>query len=533
MEKKILNGDQAMAFGAWLSGVKMVTAYPGSPSSGSVSTLIELAGENSFHIEWSGNEKVAMEMGIGASMAGRRALVGVKSVGMNAMVDPLMTLNLTRVKGGLVILLGDDPGAYGSQNEQDTRLLAPMVEIPLMEPAGPAEGMAMIQEAFRLSEQFHLPVILRITRSFTQREEKVVLTDQIAQKATPDFVRDPGRFVPTPRNAVEKHRELHQRLAQFSRAGEHLPFNRIAGEGVLGIVGAGFAYQKLLDVAGKDAKAGFRLLKLSNLFPLPEKLIARFLSACEKVLVLEENEPFLEMHLNALANRLNLPTAILGKQSKHLPREGELYRWQIQKALFKFLPGFSPAKSFLKANEQEEIPAKKDNCRGCNYDKVFDALESSAQSLGQQPVIIGDPSCLVTVADRLDGKYAIGSAIGVADGLSKAGIRERAIAVFGDSSFFHSSLPAICNAVHNRSDILMIVLDNKASATTGFQSNPGVAKDALGREAPAVDMENIARACGVPHVSAYRSPDLGEPLRKVFLHALQRHTLELIIVQTV
>ena len=174
MTLKTLNGDQAMAFGALSSGVKIVTSYPGSPSSGIVETLINLADKHNIYVEWSSNEKVALEMGIGASIAGRRVLVCTKSVGLNLMIDPLIALNLTPVHGGLVILLGDDPGGYGSQNDQDSRILAAALEMPMMEPASPAEGYAMVREAFDLSERFHTAVMIRVTRSFTQQTESII-----------------------------------------------------------------------------------------------------------------------------------------------------------------------------------------------------------------------------------------------------------------------------------------------------------------------------------------------------------------------
>ena len=192
MGLKTLDGDQAMAYGALSSGVKLVASYPGSPSSGTVETIIDLAQKHEIYVEWSGNEKIAMEMGIGASIAGRRALVCVKSVGMNVMIDPLMVLNLTPVNGGLVIILGDDPGAYGSQNDQDTRPLVSMLEIPMLEPAGPAEGFSMIQEAFNISEQYHTALIIRITRSFTQQVESVPVSDAPTALQTWVLSENPG-----------------------------------------------------------------------------------------------------------------------------------------------------------------------------------------------------------------------------------------------------------------------------------------------------------------------------------------------------
>jgi indolepyruvate ferredoxin oxidoreductase alpha subunit len=531
MSTKKLNGDQAMAYGALSSGVKLVTSYPGSPSSGTVETLIGLAKKHRIYVEWSSNEKVAMEMGIGASIAGRRALVCTKSVGLNAMIDPLMALNLTPVNGGLVILLGDDPGAYGSQNDQDSRPLADLLEMPMLEPASPAEGYAMMQEAFNISEKFNTAVIIRETRSFTQQEEPVQVSDKSYRQTNLGLIREPWRFVPVPKNAVEKHRELHKRIEAIGNWAESSPFNEAIGTGSQGIVGVGFVHRKLLDVVGEDNPGEFRLLKLGVLFPLPRKIIARFLKDCEEVLILEEIEPYVETRIKAIARDAGCRTRIYGKQSQHLSQEGELFRWQIQLALAEFIPGFKPLQNFTKEKEAEEKPKKKDYCATCQYDKILDKLEEATESLGQKPVLIGDPGCLVTVSDRLDAKYALGSAVSVADGLSKAGINERAVAIFGDSSFFHTSLPAICNAVHNRSNVLMVVLDNKATAASGFQVNPGVGKDTMGRDAPALNIEQIARACGVKHVHTSGPDDLNSTLKDTFREALSHHELTLIIIR--
>jgi len=533
MSIKTLNGDQAMACGAWDSGVKIVTSYPGSPSSGTVETLIGLARKHEIYVEWSSNEKVAMEMGIGASIAGRRALVCTKSVGLNVMIDPLMALNLTPVNGGLVILFGDDPGGYGSQNDQDSRALAALLEMPMMEPATPSEAYAMMKEAFHISEKFHTAVIIRETRSFTQQEEPVSVSDEPYREVDIGLVREPYRFVPVPVNAVEKHRALHKMLEALSDWAESAHYNQITGTGEKGIIGAGFAFRKLCDVVGKDHPLKFRLLKLGILYPLPVKTIANFLKDCQEVLVIEETEPFLETHIKAIAHETNYSTKITGKLNRYFFREGELFRWQIQRALTEFIPEFVPAAEYLKKNEVGERPKKKDHCAGCRYDEVLDKLEEAAESLGQKPVLIGDPGCLVTVADRLDAKYALGSAVGVADGLSKAGIEERAVAIFGDSSFFHSALPAVCNAVHNRSDILMVVLDNKATATSGFQPHPGVGNDAMGKETPALSIEEIARACGVKNIFISGLDEIETKLEDTFREALSLQELALVIVRIV
>jgi indolepyruvate ferredoxin oxidoreductase alpha subunit len=532
MPERIVNGDEAMAYGALAAGVKLVTGYPGSPSSGTVEALIGLAQVHELDIEWSSNEKVAMELAIGASIAGRRALVCVKSVGMNAMLDPLMVLNITPVHGGLVILLGDDPGGYGSQNDQDTRALAPLLQVPWLEPAGPAEGFAVMREAFEASERLQLPIIVRETRSFTLQTEPIDVPEEPHRQPNLGLARERWRFVPVPSNVVEKNSALHARLPDVCRWVEGLPFNQICGDGPRGIAAAGFAYRKLRDVLGTEPPEGIRLLKLGSLYPLPEELAARFLSDCRDVLVLEENEPYLEDRLKAVAHDHKLSTKVLGKLTGHVPREGELFRWQIHQTLTRFLPGFVPAREYRQEDEAEERPLRENHCAGCRYGEILDALQAAADETGQELVLVGDPGCLATVAERLDAKYAIGSAVGVANGMSRAGIAGRAVALFGDSSFFHTTIPAICNAVVNRSDILMIVLDNRATVTSGFQPNPGVGRDALGRPAPELSIERIAQACGVGYVRSVNADDLGSKLHDVFREVLAYRGLALLVVRT-
>jgi indolepyruvate ferredoxin oxidoreductase alpha subunit len=532
MPLETVTSAQALARAALAAGVKVVTSYPGSPSSETIAVLIDLAGEHGLHVEWSSNEKVALEIGIGASIAGRRALVGTKSVGMNVMLDPLMALNLTPVHGGLVILLGDDPGGYGSQNDQDTRPLAPMLEMPWLEPATPAEGFAMMQAAFAVSEEFHTAVILRLTRSFTRQVEPVAIPEGPHPQPDLGLVREPWRFVPVPGNVVAKHRALHERLAALERWAVASPFNRVEGEGDHGLIAAGFAHRKLLDVLGDAPRAGLRLLKLGVLFPPPRDLVAGFLAGCRSVLVLEENEPFLEGQIKAIAYDSGCRAPILGKATGHTRREGELFRWQIQRALERFLPDFVPARDYREQDEAAERPPRENYCAGCRFGAILDALRAAGARLGQDPVLVGDPGCLATAADRLDAKFAIGSAVGVADGLGRAGIPRRAVALFGDSSFFHTTLPAIANAVHHGSDLLMVLLDNGATVTSGFQANPGVPRDARGRPAPALDFERIARACGVEWVRDVGPDSVDTALPEVFHQGLTRRGLALIVVRT-
>ncbi len=250
------------------------------------------------------------------------------------------------------------------------------------------------------------------------------------------------------------------------------------------------------------------------------------------MLILEENEPFLEIQIKAVAHDCGSRAQIFGKATGHTRREGELFRWQIQRAMERFLPEFVAGRAYLEENESAERPPRENYCAGCRFGVIVEALKAAGARLGQDPVLAGDPGCLASIGDRIDAKFAIGSAVGVADGWKRAGIRERAVALFGDSSFFHTTMPAIASAVHHGSDILMVVLDNGATVTSGFQTNPGVPRDAMGRPAPALDIARIARAIGVEFVRDVGPDDLELRLPEVFHEGLTHRGLALIIVRT-
>lgn len=529
MNTQTLNGDFAFAHGALEAGVRVVSSYPGSPSSGTVKAVLDLTDKDDVHVEWSTNEKVAFEVGIGASLAGRRSLVCVKSVGMNVLVDPLMTINLCGVNGGLVILLGDDPGAYGSQNDQDTRSIALYSELPLLEPSTPSEAKSLMVEAFEFSERFGTAVIVRLTRSFSQQEEVVELAGRRKAPAL-GLKREPYRWLTFPGNAVEMHARLHDKTATLKSWADESSRNRVTGAGRRGIIAAGFSAAKLRDVIG-DSQPNLQVLELVTLFPLPENRIAEFVRSCEEVLVVEENTPFVELQTRALLQSTEISVPLHGKRDGYLPAQGELFRWQIQNALQQFLPDFTPAHSYLAENESDERPVRHDHCAGCPFPEVIDILQRVAGELGQDPLLVGDPGCLVKAADRLYTKHAIGSAIAVAQGLVHAEAPERAIALLGDSAFYHTSIPALLNAVIQRTPILMVILDNSGAVTTGSQPTPQNGRDSRGESSPVVRIEDVARACGVRKIRSVSQEDGNEILEEVFREALVWDEPGLVVVE--
>ena len=520
---RILTGGQALACGAARAGVGCVAGYPGSPSSATMAALIEWrrAGAGAgCHLEWSANERVALEVAIGASLGGLRSLVCTKSVGMNVMVDPLMALNLTPLTAGLVIVLGDDPGAYGSQNDQDTRVLADLLELPMVEPDTPRAGLDLVEEAFAASERYAMPVVVRVTRSFdTCRADagdlgEAPLDWQVRKGAV---AREPLRYVPYPGNAVAKHHDLHRRLQSaaawvagesFNRVAPATPRTTTARESVAragvrrGIVSAGFCTSKLNDVIGDGTVAGNRgvgRLALGGIHPLPAAPLRDFLAVHDEVLVVEENEPYLEQRIAALAHAERLTVRIRGKLTGDVARGGELYRWQIAAAVARFAPGAVASSRYTEAGEAQERPPRRNRCAGCPFGELIDAVQGWLAGHGRDPWLIADPGCLASEAPRLGAKYAIGSAAAVAHGLLHAG--QDAVALFGDSAFFHAALPALCNAYAQGADLAVIVADNAGAVTTGRQPHPGSGRSAFGSPAPRLDMLALARACGASHAA--------------------------------
>jgi indolepyruvate ferredoxin oxidoreductase alpha subunit len=526
-----IKGGEAIAYGALAAGVSFVGSYPGSPSSEVVEAILRLPQATGIDVEWASNEGVALETAIGVSIAGRRALVCTKSVGMNVLVDPLMTLSLTPLNAGIVIVLGDDPGGYGSQNDQDTRPIAVMAEMPLLEPATPAGAYRITREAFELSERFGLPVIIRETRSFAQFVGPVVLSESEYAPVTRGLAREPWRYVPVPRNVVAKHRDLHERLSGFAACGESAGLFQSRGDGEVGVLAAGFAARKFTDVLGPQPIEGLKVAELELLHPLPEHALGAWLSSCRELLVLEETEPFIERALRGIAYERAPGTRIVGKLTGLLSPEGELFRSEIRQALGRWQPGVPLPLPRRAEGEEAERPRKEGYCAGCRYDEVLQAIDEVAAARGERPILVGDPGCLVTVAERLDAKYAIGSAIGVGHGLLLGGVGENVIALFGDSAFFHSAIPALCHAAAVRSPLLLIVLDNQSTLTSGGQPHPGVGRDARGRAAPKLSIERIARSCDVPQV---RRVKLGRPavaLKRALEELWNVDFLRLIVVE--
>ncbi|MFH0870899.1 MAG: thiamine pyrophosphate-dependent enzyme [bacterium] len=533
MTETVLSGDQALAQGAMQSGVSLVTSYPGSPSTGVVKELLRLGRDHGIIIEWSANEKVAMENAIGAAIAGKRSLVCAKSVGMNVAMDPIMVANLIGTHAGMVWLIGDDPGAWGSQNEQDSRLLGAFAEVPMLEPSSPQEGYEMMCYAFDLSERFRLPVMVREVQSYSGLKGPCHIPESAWEPAKLPS-RATEKWISFPLNVLEHHARLHQRDREIAGEFEGSRFNRMEKRGNRGLLSAGLAWHKFQSLKAASARS-LSLFKLGTLYPLPVKGLLDFLSGLEELLVFEENEPFLEERMKVLAQEGGLKVKIRGKLTGDFPREGEVFSHHIFQALERFLGGLEQEDRAKIVVEKKERSLGKGFCEGCPYTPLFEAIREAAQEATiPPPIITADPGCAVRLNlppfETLNIKYCMGASIALASGVSKAGVKERVVAACGDSSFYHTGINALIDAVHHRADILVIILDNGTTALTGLQPHPGIPRNARGEKVPAVELEPILRAMPIDFVRTIDMFDK-EKSKPVLKEGLTRKGLGVIIAR--
>ncbi|MFP3898571.1 MAG: indolepyruvate ferredoxin oxidoreductase subunit alpha [Dehalococcoidia bacterium] len=516
-------GNEAIARGAIEGGVQVAAAYPGTPSSEIVETLAGVARELDMYVEWSTNEKVALEVALGASICGVRAMAAMKHVGVNVAHDPLMTASHIGARGGLVLVSADDPWAWSSQNEQDSRYVALQGYIPVLEPSSVQEAKDMMADAFRLSEEFGQLFMLRSVTRIGHGRGDIVLGDISRERRKGSFHKDPDRLAYVPRVARINKPLMLERFESIRKAADTLPYNQlhlVDGAG-LGIIACGLSYSYALEALSWLAlEDSVSMLKIGTPHPLPRGLLMKLLESVPEVLVVEELDPFVELHVKAIAGEHNLPVRVHGKD--HLPRIGELSTRRVTEAIATLTGGKPPVDfAALDRLEQETaslLPSRPPAlCPGCSHRASFRAITAAAQRVardygqGVEPIYPGDIGCYTLALnppqEAVDTCICMGGSFGLANGMAHV-VDAPIIAHLGDSTFFHSGIPPLINAVYNRANITMVVLDNSATAMTGFQPHPGTGHTATGDEAVALKAEDIARACGVGFVEVVDPFDL-------------------------
>jgi len=522
-ERLFVLGNEAIARGAIEAGVQVAAAYPGTPSSEILETLASVAKELDIYVEWSTNEKVAFEVALAASICGVRAMASMKHVGVNVAHDSLMTASYIGAKGGLVLLSADDPWAWSSQNEQDNRYIALQGYIPILEPSSVQEAKDMMADAFRLSEEFgHLFMVRSVTRIGHARSD-IVLGEISKERRKGYFKKDPSWLVYTPAGARKNKPLMIKRFERIKKAVNTLPYNqlRLADKAKLGIIACGLSYSYALEAIkwlGIEDKVS--ILKIGTPHPLPEELVKRLLNSVGEILVVEELEPFVELHVKAIAGGANIPVKIHGKDL--LSVIGELSTRKVTEAIAKLTDSKLPVDfAALDKLAQEVAPLLPWRppalCPGCPHRASFYAIKVAARRVARdygkevEPIYPGDIGCYTLGVnpplEAVDTCICMGGSFGIANGLAHV-IDAPVIAHLGDSTFFHAGIPPLIDAVYNKANITMVILDNSATAMTGFQPHPGTGYTATGDETAQLKIEDIARACGVKFVEVIDPFDL-------------------------
>jgi indolepyruvate ferredoxin oxidoreductase alpha subunit len=499
--KKFLSANEAVAHAAAQAGCVVASAYPGTPSTEILENIAKF--KDTIRCEWAVNEKVAVETAVGASMAGARAITAMKHVGLNVAMDPLMTFTYVGPLGGFVLVSADDPGMHSSQNEQDNRNLAKFARALLLEPADSQEAYDFTLKAFELSEKFQVPVILRLTTRTSHSASLVELGDfKPAPHPLIPYKKNIAKNIPVPMFARGHRLNAQKRTEAMEKEANRSKFNKVVkpAKGVkvsakakaLGIVTSAVAYQYVREIF-----PDCQILKLGWTNPLPKALVAKFAKSVKKLLVVEELDPFLEDQIKAMGIKV--------VEHKTELNMLELNADRLQNLRHEILGDVPKAKA-VKA--VEGLPTRPPVlCAGCGHRGVFHVLHKLGAT------VTGDIGCYTLGAfpplNAMDSTICMGASIGNAAGMRKAGLKGRICAVLGDSTFFHSGITGILSALYNGTPVTTVVLDNRITAMTGHQDNPGTGKTLAGDPAPVTEICDIAKACGYKNVVKVSADDLG------------------------
>lgn len=513
MHKEFLMGNAAIALGAVASGVNVVAGYPGTPSTEVLETIAKHRPDD-VYVEWSVNEKAAMELAAGASYSGARTLVTMKQVGLNVASDPLMSLEYIGVKGGMVILVADDPGPISSQTEQDTRHFAAFSKLPCFDPSSAQEAYEMIQEAYEYSEKYNTPVFLRPTTRVCHGYASVSVKDPEEYTVhTPEgFVKDSKRWVIFPRLSYQNHQKIEARNVELADIFSSYEKNKIYpacdtfADSRKGIVSGGISFTYAMETLIETGMV--RHLKISTPHPFPEKLAAQFLDGLDEVLCLEELDPVIERELTYICGKYHLPVKILGKLTHDTANAGENTRDSVDTYIRTFLD--LPVKEQPKLTDVPPLPVRPPVlCAGCPHRASFYAVKKAMQ--GRKTIFCGDIGCYTLgnamPLDMVDTCLCMGAGLNIAQGVEKIEPDTACFAFVGDSTFFASAITGVVNAVYNQANMTLVVLDNSTTAMTGHQPHPGTGRTVMGEIVQKINIEQVLRGIGVQDVETVNPLD--------------------------
>lgn len=523
MTKSFLMGNQAFAHAALEAGVRVCAGYPGTPSSEVIETVAKLRDAGSAHdvyVEWSTNEKAALEMLAGAALCGARTLFTAKQVGLNVASDPLMSLNYIGVEGGMVLLVADDPGPISSQTEQDTRRFASFAKVPVFDPATPEQGCAMIAAAYDLSEKYHTPVIFRPSTRICHASTFVEVADETHAREPEGFESDPSKWVIFPGRSYRGHGEINERLPKIAADFSASPFNpwrEVAGtdEGAkIGIIAGGVSYSYAEEALAQIEDAveatgalspSYRLMQVGTPYPFPEAAVAKFAEGLDRIIVFEELDHVIEDELLKLCGKLHAGFEVQGKLTGTTTTRGENTVDAIRAQIQEFFGLDLPAAAERTVEFSDPIPDRPAVlCAGCPHRGAFYAVKK-ALGRRREAVMCGDIGCYTlgnaAPLNAVDICLDMGAGITMAQGFNVIEPDKKAIAFVGDSTFFASGMTGAANAVYNKHDITIVVLDNATTAMTGSQPHPGTGATLMGGFSAPISIQEVLSALGVKKIT--------------------------------
>jgi indolepyruvate ferredoxin oxidoreductase alpha subunit len=521
-EKLFLLGNEAAVRGALESGVTVASTYPGTPSSEIGDILSKIAKDAGIYFEFSTNEKVALEVSAAASASGLRTFTFMKHVGVNVASDSLMSVVYSGVNGGMIILSADDPQIHSSQNEQDNRHYARLANIPMLEPSNPQEVKDLMKFGYQLSEKYQIPILMRTTTRVSHMRGMVTVNSLEKGERTGFFHKDPKRFVPVPEVARVNHRILVEKIEKLLVEANNSHLNQVFYDGTeLGIITSGSAFNYVMDVV-EDNDLPVRVLKLTFSYPFPEETILEFIQSVDKVLVVEEVDPVMEKDVLAVLGKNGIKKEVHGKLDGTVPLIYEFNPEIVHAGLDKVLGIENDTGS---KKEVLALPKRPPTlCPGCPHRAIYYAIKKSIRDLDMEDVIFPtDIGCytlgIESPYEAGDYLLAMGSSIGTGCGFSKA-TNQKVVSFIGDSTFFHAGIPPLINAVHNKDNLVVVILDNRTTAMTGGQPHPGLPRDGMGDPAPEISIEEIVKAAGVDFMKTINPMNL-KSSEKSFKEAIQ------------
>jgi len=538
--KLLLMGNEAIARGLIEADVKVVTGYPGTPSSEVIMTLIKASSGLGIYVEWAVNEKVAFEIALGAALAGVRSFTSMKAPGLNVASDPIVSAAYCGVNAGLVFLVADDPGPHTTQTEQDSRWYANIIKVPMIEPSAPQEAKDYTVIAYDISEELSLPIMLRTTTRVNHTIADVVLGEikRTSTNSTIKFRYDPKRYIRASMKwNLDRHKWLNKQLSKAKELVTKYKLVKIEGDGKYCIVTSGVVYnyvKELIEKLGIEDK--IKIIKLGLTYPIPEKFIIDHIMDCEKILVIEELDPYLEQNLRSILHKNKINIEVLGKEEANIPLEGELTPLIVLKAIYKLLGKNVNEEKIIVDNiklPQRPPPL----CPGCPHRGTYYALLRAIRELGyrkEEVPIIGDIGCYaLSLQPPLEAiwiEHAMGSSIGIAMGLKIAGHGKPIVATIGDSTFYHTGIQALIEVINKNIDVKIIVLDNLSVAMTGHQSTPESTITESGRKVNPVWLEELIRGIGIKDVMIIDPYDIPKAV-EVIKKALKEQGVKVIIAR--